>query len=47
MPLAAKIAKADIVVDNSGSKKDLDQSLKRQTIPAIFKALKLDSVYEV
>ena len=47
MPLDAKIAKADIVVDNSGSQDDLIKQLKKETLPKVFRELKLDSIYSI
>ncbi len=42
MPNAIKVAKADIVVQNNGTQKELTELVTRQTIPKILKDLKLD-----
>ena len=39
MPLAIKIQKADITLDNSGSKEDLHKDLFEKVIPDIYKKL--------
>lgn len=42
MPLEVKNAKADIIVDNSGSRKDLERKLVAHVVPQILKELRLD-----
>ena len=39
-----KVAKGNIIVENNGSIKELYETVGRDTIPAIFKELKLDIV---
>lgn len=42
MPMEVKVAKADLVVENSGTQNELENALAKKTIPAIFRDLKLD-----
>lgn len=43
MPMSVKVAKSDILVENSGSKNDLDKKMIHEMIPLILRELKLDS----
>ena len=42
MPIEKKKEKADIVVENNSSEKDLEHLIASKTLPDIIKALKLD-----
>ena len=42
MPLATKVKKADIVIDNSGSKKQLEEKIVKEVIPSILQVIKVD-----
>jgi hypothetical protein len=39
MPISLKLRQADISVDNSSSKKDLEKLVKKVTIPLIYEKL--------
>ena len=41
-PLKSKVEKADIVVDNSGTVKELEEKVLNELIPAIFEMLDYD-----
>ena len=41
MPMEARIAKADIVIDNCGSKEELEAEVTKKTLPTILKELRL------
>lgn len=42
MPMSVKVGKADLVLENSGTQKELENTLAKKIIPAIFTDLKLD-----
>ena len=42
MPMNVRKAKADIVVDNSGTRYDLERKLVKDTVPNILRELRLD-----
>ena len=43
MPMAVKVTKSDVLVENSGSKNDLEKKMIHEMIPFILRELKLDS----